>query len=148
MHSFQHNRIVKGVAFSQDSSFLVTGSTEKLIRVFDINKPEASKCDSNKPQVKSKKYLECTNSSISSYSGPAFISGHTGAIKDVAFLGEDTIASISQDQTLRLWDRRTGAQTQQVLLRAIPNSMEICKDGSIVTVSHGCSVSFWKIKNG
>lgn len=43
LHSFQHNRIVKGVAFSQDSCSLVTGSTEKLIRVFDINKPEESK---------------------------------------------------------------------------------------------------------
>lgn len=80
--------------------------------------------------------------------GPNVISGHTGAIKDVTFLADDTIASIAQDQTLRLWDRRTGTQCQQVTLQAVPNSMEISKDGSIVTISHGSSVSFLKISNG
>lgn len=43
LHSFQHNHIVKSVQFSNDSQLLTTGSNEKLIRVFDLNKPEASK---------------------------------------------------------------------------------------------------------
>lgn len=43
LHSFQHNHIVKSVDFSKDSSNLVTGSNEKLVRIFDLNKPEASK---------------------------------------------------------------------------------------------------------
>lgn len=42
VHSFQHNHIVKSVNFSQDSNLLVTGSNEKLIRIFDLNKPEIS----------------------------------------------------------------------------------------------------------
>lgn len=81
------------------------------------------------------------------FTEPEVISGHTGALKDVAFLGADTIASIAQDQTLRLWDRRTGTQTQQVQLQSVPNSMEISKDLTIATVSHGSNVSFWKIGN-
>lgn len=41
LHSFQHNHIVKSVNFSNDSGYLSTGSNEKLIRIFDLNKPEA-----------------------------------------------------------------------------------------------------------
>lgn len=41
LHSFQHNHIVKSVDFSADSSLFVTGSNEKLLRIFDLNKPEA-----------------------------------------------------------------------------------------------------------
>lgn len=42
LHSFQHNHIVKSVDFSTDSNYLCTGSNEKLIRIFDLNKPEAT----------------------------------------------------------------------------------------------------------
>lgn len=43
LHSFQHNHIVKSVDFSNDSAFLATGSNEKLVRIYDLNKTEASK---------------------------------------------------------------------------------------------------------
>jgi serine-threonine kinase receptor-associated protein len=42
IHSFQHNHIVKSVNFSSDSTLFATGSNEKLVRIFDLNKPEAS----------------------------------------------------------------------------------------------------------
>merc|ERR1711976_1098527 len=41
IHSFAHKHIVKSVDFSCDGSFLLTGSNEKLLRIFDLNKPEA-----------------------------------------------------------------------------------------------------------
>lgn len=41
LHSFQHNHIVKSVDFSQDSSLLATGSNEKLVKIFDLNKTDA-----------------------------------------------------------------------------------------------------------
>lgn len=43
VHSFQHKHIVKSVAFDDASRFLVTGSNEKLIRVFDLQAPQAGK---------------------------------------------------------------------------------------------------------
>ena len=43
LHSFSHRHIVKSVNFSQDNSSLVTGSNEKLIRIWDLNKPEMGK---------------------------------------------------------------------------------------------------------
>jgi len=39
VQSFQHKHIVKSVNFSRDSIFLATGSNEKLLRIFDLNKP-------------------------------------------------------------------------------------------------------------
>lgn len=41
VHSFQHKHIVKSVAFDDDSGHLVTGSNEKLIRVFDLQSPNS-----------------------------------------------------------------------------------------------------------
>jgi serine-threonine kinase receptor-associated protein len=41
MHTFQQQHIVKSVAFNRDSQYLVTGSNEKLIRIYDLNQPEA-----------------------------------------------------------------------------------------------------------
>lgn len=43
LHSFQHNHIVKSVNFSKDSALLATGSNEKLVRIFDLNKTDASR---------------------------------------------------------------------------------------------------------
>lgn len=41
MHTFDHEHIVKSVGFNGDDTLLLTASNEKLIRVFDLNKPEA-----------------------------------------------------------------------------------------------------------
>lgn len=41
--SFQHNHIVKSVNFNSNGTRLVTGSNEKLIRIFDLERPDAGK---------------------------------------------------------------------------------------------------------
>lgn len=43
VHSFQHKHIVKSVAFDDNSQYLVTGSNEKLIRVFDLQQPNSGR---------------------------------------------------------------------------------------------------------
>lgn len=43
LHSFQHNHIVKSVNFSKNSELLTTGSNEKLVKIFDLNKVDSSK---------------------------------------------------------------------------------------------------------
>ncbi|KAL6990351.1 hypothetical protein U1Q18_048606 [Sarracenia purpurea var. burkii] len=42
--SLQHNHIVKSVNFSSDGNYFVTGSNEKIIRVFDLNKLDEGEC--------------------------------------------------------------------------------------------------------
>lgn len=51
IHSFQHKHIVKSVNFSTDSNYLCTGSNEKLVRIYDLNKPDAA------PQVYIYKFI-------------------------------------------------------------------------------------------
>ena len=37
LHNLSHVHIVKTVDFSTDDNYLVTGSNDKLLRVFDVN---------------------------------------------------------------------------------------------------------------
>nr|CAH7746744.1 unnamed protein product [Callosobruchus chinensis] len=116
MHSFQHNHIVKSVNFSKDSTKLATGSNEKLVRVFDLEKPEAT---------------------------PQMFSGHTSSIRHALFFRNDThIVSIADDKTLRIWNIAAGKEIQKVDFPAIPNSLEVSKDGTVLTVSHANRVTF------
>ena len=41
LQSFPHKHIVKCVEFSDDGSRLLTGSNEKLLRIYDLDKPDA-----------------------------------------------------------------------------------------------------------
>lgn len=116
LHSFQHNHIVKSVDFSKNSSLMVTGSNEKLVRIFDLNKPEAS---------------------------PEIFSGHTAGIRHVLFFRNDThLVSCADDKTLRVWDRSTGKEVQKVDFGGNPNSLEVSKDGSVMTVTYSNHVIF------
>lgn len=116
LHSFKHKHIVKSVSFDQDSNYLITGSNEKLIRVFDLSQPNAS------PQV---------------------YTGHGGAVKRALFCRNDKyIVSVAEDKTLRLWDRSIGQEVQRIEFSAHPNSIELSSDYNILTVTHGNCVSF------
>ncbi|CAH1112683.1 unnamed protein product [Psylliodes chrysocephalus] len=116
LHSFQHNHIVKSVDFSRDSNLMVTGSNEKLVRIFDLNKTEAS---------------------------PEVFSGHTAGIRRVMFFRNDThLVSCADDKTLRVWNRSTGQEIQKVEFNSTPNSLEVSKDGSVLTVTYSNHVIF------
>lgn len=116
LHSFKHKHIVKSVSFDEDSNYLITGSNEKLIRVFDLSQPNSA------PQV---------------------YTGHGGAVKRALFCRNDKyIVSVAEDKTLRLWDRSIGQEVQRIEFSAHPNSIELSSDYNILTVTHGNCVSF------
>lgn len=118
LHSFKHKHIVKTVGFNETSNHLITGSNEKLIRVYDLSQPNAE------PQV---------------------FSGHGGAVKRALFCRNDKyIISGAEDKSLRLWDRSIGQEVQRIEFNAHPNSIELSSDYNILTVTHGTSVSFWE----
>ncbi|KAJ8669041.1 hypothetical protein QAD02_000300 [Eretmocerus hayati] len=117
IHSFQHKHIVKCVEFSQDSVYLSTGSNEKLVRIFDLNKPEAE------PQV---------------------FSGHSSGIRHVTFFDNDKLLiTCSDDKSLRVWDRASGQEVKKLEFPAVPRSMELSRDGKIITTTHANIVAFW-----
>lgn len=116
IHSFQHSHIVKSVCFSKDSKLLATGSNEKLLRIFDLEKPEAA---------------------------PVTFSGHTSGIRHVSFFRNDThLVSCADDKSLRVWDRNTNQEVQKMCFNSNPNSLEVSRDGSLLTVTHGNTVTF------
>jgi WD40 repeat protein len=41
LQTFAHKHIVKSVDFNRQGTLLLTGSNEKLLRIFDLGKPEA-----------------------------------------------------------------------------------------------------------
>lgn len=53
--SIPHKHIVKSVHFSLDSTHLATGSNEKLLRIWDLSKPDVGECLS----VLNNIYLKC-----------------------------------------------------------------------------------------
>lgn len=120
--SFQHNHIVKSVAFDEKSIHLLTGNNEKLLRVFDINQPDIS------PAIE-------------------MYAGHSGAIKRALFCRNDKcIVSCAEDKAVKIWDRSTGSEVQQIDFTVNPSSIEISRDGSILTVTNGSNVSFFEME--
>ncbi|XP_041771732.1 serine-threonine kinase receptor-associated protein [Anopheles merus] len=120
VHSLQHNHIVKTVAFSHDSQYLVTGSNEKLVRVFDLNSD---------------------GKALESYAG------HAGAVKRALFCrNEKCVISCADDKSMRLWDRGTGQEVSRVEFSSHPNGLELSKDGSILTVTYGNCTAFYDME--
>ena len=115
--NLQHKHIVKSVNFSKDSSTLATGSNDKVLRLFDLEKPEEAKIK---------------------------FEGHTSGIKQVLFdTDERRLISCADDKTLRFWDSANGQEIHKVDLTAPVGGLELSKEQNILTVAHGQTVSFF-----
>ena len=119
--SLSHSHIVRSVDFSSDNGFLLTGSNEKLVKIYDLNAPDG---------------------------GPVIVGkGHTQAVRHALFAHNDNwIISTSDDRTVRFWERNTGEEINRIELPSIPTSIEISAGGEILSVSCGRTVSFWNVQ--
>lgn len=116
-----HKHIVKSVNFSSCSKYLATGSNDKKLRIFDLEHHE-------EPKV--------------------VFEGHTSGIKQVLFnSNEKQLISCSDDKTLRFWETNSGKEISKTELSGSIGGMELSKDGSIITIPHGQSVSFFSAKS-
>ena len=79
LHSFPHNHIVRSVAISPLTSFLLTGGQEKKVRIFDIANPGAE------PDI------------LSDGNGLS----HDGTIKSVVWFDENTGVSGGEDRFIK-----------------------------------------------
>ncbi|XP_067142308.1 serine-threonine kinase receptor-associated protein [Centruroides vittatus] len=117
LYSFTHQHIVKSVDFNNEGNKLLTGSNEKLIRIFDLNKLDAD---------------------------PVIFKGHSSVIRQCLFLKDDKrIVSASDDKTVRFWNRSDKEEIKKLEFSAAPSSLELSTDGKILVITHGHTVSFW-----
>ncbi|KAI4381950.1 hypothetical protein MLD38_007965 [Melastoma candidum] len=118
LHSFDHKHIVRACAFSEDTHLLLTGGFEKILRIFDLNRPDAP---------------------------PREVDSSPGTIRTVAWLHSDqTILSSCTDiGGVRLWDVRSGKIVQTLETKSPVTSAEVSQDGRYITTADGSTVKFW-----
>jgi serine-threonine kinase receptor-associated protein len=118
LHSFEHKHIVRACAFSEDTHLLLTGGAEKILRIYDLNRPDAP---------------------------PKEVDKSPGSVRSVAWLHSDqTILSSCTDMGgVRLWDVRTGNIVQTLDTKSPMTSAEVSQDGRYITTADGSTVKFW-----
>ncbi|CAH9089422.1 unnamed protein product [Cuscuta epithymum] len=118
LHSFEHKHIVRTCDFSEDTNFLLTGGVEKILRIYDLNRPDAP---------------------------PREVAKCPGSVRTVSWLHSDqTILSSCSDMGgVRLWDVRTGGIARTLETKSPVTSAEVSQDGRYITTADGSSVKFW-----
>ncbi|KAE8769937.1 serine-threonine kinase receptor-associated protein-like [Hordeum vulgare] len=118
LHSFEHKHIVRACAFSEDTHMLLTGGVEKILRIYDMNRPDAA---------------------------PRELDKTPGSVRTVAWLHSDQsiLSSCSDMGGVRLWDVRSGKIVQTLETKAPVTSAEVSQDGRFITTADGSSVKFW-----
>lgn len=116
-HTFQHNHIVRTVAYSPDSVRLATGGYEKLLRLFDLERPDAPAVQVGSTQV---------------------------PIRSLMFLNDNTILSTCMDQpNVTVWDTRSCQQVQTLTTDANVLSIDVTFDGRFLTTTDGSTIRIW-----
>ncbi|XP_009596073.1 uncharacterized protein [Nicotiana tomentosiformis] len=118
LHSFAHKHIVRACAFSEDTYFLLTGGVEKVLRVYDMNRPDAA---------------------------PREVAKTPGSVRAVTWLHSDQtiLSSCTDSGGVRLWDVRTGDIVRTLETKSPVTSAEVSQDGRYITTCDGFSVKFW-----
>ncbi|KAH6801370.1 Transducin/WD40 repeat-like superfamily protein [Perilla frutescens var. hirtella] len=118
LHSFEHKHIVRACAFSEDTHLLLTGGMEKVLRIFDLNRPDAP---------------------------PREIEKSPGSVRTLAWLHSDQtiLGSCTDMGGVRLWDVRTGNIVRTLETKSSVTSAEVSQDGRYITTADGSTVKFW-----
>nr|VWO98771.1 Laccase-2 (EC (Benzenediol:oxygen oxidoreductase 2) (Diphenol oxidase 2) (Urishiol oxidase 2) [Ganoderma boninense] len=121
LQSFPHNHIVRSVALSPSSSYLLTGGQEKKVRMFDLNRPDAE------PD-----FLVDAAGALS----------HDGTVKSVVWIGDHTGVTAGEDGKIKWWDLRTRAVSTSLSFPNPITSMELSPQTNRIVVTSGKTVSF------
>jgi len=123
LYELAHKHIVRCCTFAPDSSRLATGGFEKVIRLYDITKPEAD------PQLlpKQSSAVKCAQWST-----------HRPHL---------LYTSNSNEPGIVVWDLRSNEACQRWETGAVVTSIELSSAG-IVTTAAGKEVTFWHAERG
>jgi serine-threonine kinase receptor-associated protein len=118
--TLQHKHIVKTCCFSQSSNKLVTGGHEKLLRVYDVERPDVA---------------------------PAEFAGAPKDIKAAVYVGPSDsllVTSISDTPSLVVWDAREGRTVRTLSTDGPVTSVDLTHDGRwLTTTDNQNTVRIW-----
>ncbi|MFT4640309.1 MAG: WD40 repeat protein [Verrucomicrobiales bacterium] len=163
-HFFHHDsRDVEIIAFTPDSSTLVTGSNDNYVRIWDI--------DSNK-ELSKWKHQDRVQAIAISHDGQKIATGsrdgdvlifdrsssrlignpleHRDDVNALAFSNDDTmLLTCSDEDSLHLWDWAQGAERRRFFHESEVNDASFSPDQrSIVSVSDDNTARLWDIATG
>ncbi|KAI9140679.1 WD40-repeat-containing domain protein [Paraphysoderma sedebokerense] len=132
LQSYQHNHIVRSVAFSPfNHNNIVTGGHEKIIRLWDINSPDVSTAQTIGDKIED-----------------------SGPIKCLAWLSQNTILGIREGESvIRCYDERTAKEVIQLsgpIADVTSNHMTnftLSWDRKLIIGTSGKSILLWNAED-
>lgn len=122
--TLQHKHIVRTCCFSPSSGKLATGGHEKLLRLFEVERPDAA---------------------------PAELTGANNPIKAAVFVGAGDgllVTSISDTPGLLVWDAREGKVVRTLTTDGPVTSVDLTHDGRwLTTTDNKNTVRIWDTSN-
>lgn len=118
--TFQHSHIVRACGFSDGGNRLATGGMEKILRVYDLERPDAD---------------------------PQMLTGAAKGIRDLLWVADDGLVLTTQQDTpgLDVWDMKSGAIVKSLPTDSPVTSVDLTFDGRFLTTTDGSSIRFWDV---
>jgi serine-threonine kinase receptor-associated protein len=115
--SFVHSKVVKTVDFSKNGNTLITGSTDKYLRLYDIEK---------------------------SQSDPTLWDSNSDSIKTVLWTtNESLVLSMCTKGVAQIWDIRSLQEVRKVEMKTPITHLSFSFDKKILTTIGNRQISFW-----
>jgi len=117
LHTFPQKKLAKAVDFSTDDAKIIVGGAEKVLNIYDLQRPDVI---------------------------ASSLVGHTDSIKVVLWNPNSVneIMSSGADSMLRLWDIRSGAVIQSVVMSQPISNVEYTVTTKYITTTCGRDVDF------
>ncbi|KAK9141619.1 hypothetical protein Syun_011019 [Stephania yunnanensis] len=136
LHSFEHKHIVRACAFSVDTHMLLTGGVEKVLRIFDLNRPDAPprEVDNSPGSIRTVAWLHSDQTILSSCTDIGGVSFYANGLVVTHLWGKPLVQIVGC---------KSGKIVQTLETKSPVTSAEVSQDGRYITTADGSSVKFW-----
>ncbi|KAM7480386.1 hypothetical protein LguiA_028599 [Lonicera macranthoides] len=157
LQSFEHKHIVRACAFSEDTHLLLTGGVEKILRIYDLNRPDAPprEVDNSPGSVRTVSWLHSDRTILSSctdFGGVSYGdhqtpigtgSGSENPLVGSRFRSLELDPYLTLTLLLLLWDVRSDRIVRTLETKSPVTCTEVSQDGRYITTANGSTVKFW-----